>query len=318
MARPDGRSAASDAPAPTVSVIIPTNRGGPYLREAVQSVRAQTAAVSEIILVDDGSPAPGLARVAADLRLTYVRQAASGISVARDTGVAHSASAWIAFLDDDDVWSPERIAHQLVALAANPDAVAAFTGGWLMDAAGERFGDGWAAPPATASAMLRGDVDIPRITTLLVRREAYLAAGGCVTAMEPAEDSDLILRLLQRGEFAAVDLPLVGYRRHGANVTATDTLRGRRAGPRLIRAQIAAARDRGDRESVELLEINLDRAERRIAEANVGDLIDALRTRRWAYAARVAGWGAVRLPVQSARAIVARSARRLRRQRPSR
>jgi len=72
----------------SVSVIIPTNRDGRYLRDTVASVRAQTAPVGEILLVDDGSPAPGLAQIAAELGVSYVRQDASGLYVARNTGVA--------------------------------------------------------------------------------------------------------------------------------------------------------------------------------------------------------------------------------------
>src|SRR5687767_910711 len=100
-------------PAARVSVVIPSNRGGPYLRDAVASVMQQTVSVHEIILVDDGSPEPGLAHVADELGIDYVRQRASGLSTARNHGAARASGEWIAFLDDDDVWYPEKIEAQL-------------------------------------------------------------------------------------------------------------------------------------------------------------------------------------------------------------
>src|SRR6478609_216235 len=107
---------------PTISVIMPTNRGGPYLAEAVASLRAQTLATSDILLVDDGSPAPGLEDVARELGLRYYRQEPSGIAAARNAGVHQVDSEWVAFLDDDDVWHPDRLRAQMSAVVRAPDA----------------------------------------------------------------------------------------------------------------------------------------------------------------------------------------------------
>lgn len=289
----------------SVSVIIPTNRDGRYLRETVASVRAQTAPVGEIVLVDDGAPAPGLAAIAAELGVSYVRQDASGLSVARNTGVAAARGEWVAFLDDDDVWHPERIRSQLDALDAAPDAVAAYTGGWYMDAEGRPFGAGWPAPAASARDMLAGDVTFPRITTLLIRREAYEAVGGCRSDMEPAEDNELILRLLQRGEFAAVDRQLVGYRRHSANVTNRG-LPGRKAAVRGLRGQLRRAGRRGDRPLAGLLRQNLRRYRRHAASENLGELTAAVKVGRARYALALAWWAIGSAPLESADAAVQR------------
>ena len=132
MGRPRGAGVERRA----VSVIIPTNRGGPYLAEAVASLRAQTAAPDEVILVDDGSPSPGLAAIARELGVDYVRKDAGGISSARNAGVARARGTWVAFLDDDDLWHPDRLRAQLSALDGDPDAIASFTGGEYIDAAG--------------------------------------------------------------------------------------------------------------------------------------------------------------------------------------
>lgn len=283
-----------------ITVIIPTNRGGRYLDEAVASVRAQTHPVQEILLVDDGSPAPGLGDVASRLGLRMIRQRASGLSVARNTGAQEATHAWIAYLDDDDVWHPDRLAEQLRALAAAPDAVAVFSGGWYMDAEGRVFGEGWGGPRATSAQMISYDVVPPRITTLLIRRESYLAVGGCRSEMEPAEDNDLIQRLLMTGEFAAVDRQLVGYRRHGGNITQRG-LAGRRANRRVLTDLIEATK--GDPTPLALLRQHR-RAFRRYAAAdNVGELIDAVRGKDLPYALALTGWGIGRVPIESIGAV---------------
>lgn len=289
---------------------MPTNRGGPYLNEAVASVRAQSSPVSEIILVDDGAPEPGLKAIAAELGVSYVRQTASGLSVARNTGVARTHTAWVAFLDDDDVWHPSRIARQLEAIRAQPSAVAVSSGGWYMDATGVPTGGRWNAPSVGIDDLLAGRAELPRITTLTIRTDIYRSAGGCRTEMEPAEDNDLILRMLLQGDFTSVDEALVGYRRHDANVTRQG-LAGRVAAVRSIRAIRDDARRRGDRRTYDLLEKNLLQFQRRAGAQNLGELIAACRAHRWRYAWKLTAW-AIRNPLDSGVAAVERSRRKRR------
>lgn len=293
----------------SVSVIIPTNRDGRYLRDAVASVRAQNVPVGEILLIDDGAPTPGLAAIAGELGVSYVRQVASGLSVARNTGVAAARGEWIAFLDDDDVWHPERIQRQVDALTAATGAIGAYTGGWYMDANGKPFGAGWPAPQASAREMLSGNVTFPRITTLLIQRSAYLAAGGCRREMEPAEDSELILRLLQCGEFAAVDRQLVGYRRHSANVTNRG-LPGRDAAVRGLRDHVRRARRRGDSELTRLLTRNLRGCRRNAARENLWELATAAKAGRGGYVVKLTWWAIRSAPVDTAHAVARRVLRR--------
>jgi glycosyltransferase involved in cell wall biosynthesis len=296
----------------SVTVVMPTNRGGPFIRDAVTSVARQTAPVAEVILVDDGSPARGLSDLARQLGVKYLRQPASGISVARNTGVKAATSDWIAFLDDDDVWHPERICAQLKAIEGRPGAIASHTGGWFMDAAGMRFGDDWRAPDAEPEDLISARVAPPRITTLLVRRDAYLEVGGCDPTTEPAEDNDLILRLLQRGPFAAVDKALVGYRRHSANVTLRG-LSGRSAGLHSIRRLRDEAERRGDRPTAALLQNREQVFLAESASENLGEFLAATRGLQFGYAASVAWWGLSRAPRESARALRERTRRRGRR-----
>lgn len=293
-------------PQPTVSVVIPTNRGGPYLEGAIASVRAQTTPVAEVILVDDGSPGPGLAALADAMNVMYIRQDPSGISVARNRGVEAATGDWVAFLDDDDVWDSRRIARQLGAIASQPGVIAVYSGGWYMDSAGKLFGRGWPARTTTSSELLRGTVPLPRVTTLLIRRDAYYEVGGCESQMEPAEDVHLTLRLLQLGEFAAVDEALVGYRRHAGNVTNRG-LAGRRAVIRGVRELQQHARGRGESEVASLLASNLRVGRRNMASDNLGELVATLRRHEWAYALSLGMWAVCHAPVQTIAAVGART-----------
>ena len=105
----------------TVSVVIPTYNRINYLPRALDSVAAQTRPVTEIIVVDDGST-DGTAEC---IRSRYpevnvIRQANHGVSHARNTGIRNVTGDWIAFLDSDDAWMPEKMSRQFSALAGYP------------------------------------------------------------------------------------------------------------------------------------------------------------------------------------------------------
>lgn len=93
----------------TVSVVIPAYNAGEYLGRAIDSVLAQTQPAAEIIVVDDGS-ADNTADVAQGYgeRIRFIQQENAGASVARNTGIEAAASEWIAFLDADDEWLPQK------------------------------------------------------------------------------------------------------------------------------------------------------------------------------------------------------------------
>jgi glycosyltransferase involved in cell wall biosynthesis len=106
---------------PSVSVIIPAYNSEAFLREAVESALGQTHPPHEIIVVDDGST-DDTAAIARGLPVVYIRQENAGVSAARNVAIGHSKGELIALLDSDDVWLPEKLAIQIEALNANPDA----------------------------------------------------------------------------------------------------------------------------------------------------------------------------------------------------
>ena len=114
-------------PKPAVSVIIPFYRGADWLCEAVDSVLTQTCKDSEIIVVNDGSPEDisGFEKRYAD-RVTYIEKENGGAASARNEGIRRASGEYIAFLDSDDLWNPDKLSVQLDRMRAY-DAVWSYT-----------------------------------------------------------------------------------------------------------------------------------------------------------------------------------------------
>ncbi|NUB14970.1 glycosyltransferase, partial [Azospirillum brasilense] len=115
------KGGAAEAPPVTVSAVIPTRNRPHLVLKAVESVRAQTLKDVEIVVVVDGPDPATVAALEAveDRRLRIVQNPASlGPAGARNAGVQAALGAWIAFLDDDDSWAPEKLERQLAAAKA--------------------------------------------------------------------------------------------------------------------------------------------------------------------------------------------------------
>lgn len=150
----EGPDAAGAAVAePLVSVVVATNRGGPFLAEALASVAAQTYPHVELVVVDDGSPDPAVIRDLVEEAGvgTVLRLDPSGVSTARNTGVGRTRGELLAFLDDDDRWHPDRLRLAVDALAARPDAVISYCAMRTVD---PRASSSW--PPTSARPATHG------------------------------------------------------------------------------------------------------------------------------------------------------------------
>jgi glycosyltransferase involved in cell wall biosynthesis len=197
---------------PAVSVVIPTCDRPHLLRRALASVRAQTLAPAEIIVVDDGrTAAPALAEAAVRL---LVNDRARGVSGARNCGAAAARQPLLAFLDDDDVWLPTYLATAVAKLAAERLDVVCTD---LL----YRYDDGSEAPGKPAMAALVLDDFLVRNpglvgSNLLIRAAAYRAVGGFDESLLAATDMDLGVRLcLHRGiRYAPLRQRLVCHHHH--------------------------------------------------------------------------------------------------------
>jgi glycosyltransferase involved in cell wall biosynthesis len=204
----------------STSVIIPCYNVQDYLRAALDSVRGQTAPVREIILIDDGSLVPIQPPgdwVGPLLRL--VRTENRGLPAARNLGISLATGTFVALLDADDLWLPRKVQLQENALNSSPGAVASYTR--CTNEPGF-FGFG-PYPPADVGAdefllVLWYNLFFPP-SSVLVRRDALLAAGCFREDLGNGEDIELWLRLLRLGPFVQVAEPLCRYRQHDQQFT---------------------------------------------------------------------------------------------------
>jgi glycosyltransferase involved in cell wall biosynthesis len=208
---------------PAVSVVLATYNQAHWLAETIESVRAQTFADWEVVIADDGSTdatAEVVGRFARDHRIRCIAGAHAERAAARNRAIAASTGELVAFLDADDTWQPEKLARQVAALAAAPEAGACYTIARFVDGAGGELDV--RKPPRALSGLIfprlvRGNFII--LASMMVRRRC-LEAVGAFDATLPVfgcEDWDLWLRLARRYAVVAVDEELVRYRVHEAN-----------------------------------------------------------------------------------------------------
>lgn len=113
------------------TVVVPAYNPGPFLREALESVQQQTVGAAWTVVVDDGS-SDGTGETAQslldelELPGEVIRQANQGISAARNAGLAHRRTDWVALLDADDLWLPDHLERLQTAIGLCPEAVVAF------------------------------------------------------------------------------------------------------------------------------------------------------------------------------------------------
>jgi glycosyltransferase involved in cell wall biosynthesis len=202
------------------SVIIPCYNAEEYLPEALESVRVQTAAVREIVLVDDGSAVPVEAPKGWDgPPLRIIRTPNRGLAAARNTALAHATGEFIALLDADDAWHPRKVEEQERALRSDTAAVACYTR--CVRAPGF-FGFG-PYPPQDVSEdefllVLWYNSFFPP-SSVMMRCDALRAVGPFRDDMGNGEDIEMWLRLLTRGHFIQVAEPLCYYRQHSGQFT---------------------------------------------------------------------------------------------------
>lgn len=192
-----------------ISAIIPTYNRSASLARALDSVLAQTHPATEIIVVDDGSDDHTAQLMASDYpQCRYFHQANRGVSSARNLGIAHAKGEWIALLDSDDAWLPDKLAQQTAALMAKPEVRICHT---------EEI---WFRKGVRVNPMRKHKKQGGRIfqqclplcvispSSVMLHLDLFQEYGDFDTELPACEDYDLWLRLCAHEEVLFIEQPL--------------------------------------------------------------------------------------------------------------
>ena len=224
---------------PSISVILPVHNGERYLAQALNSVVGQTRAVSEIVIIDDGSTdgSMDVVRRVADTGLVrFVQLTMSGVgqSAARNEGARHASGDYLAFIDQDDVWLAGHI--EALALRLDDEDTRSMVysdintidaeGGMLMLRLNALAGN--SHPKSSILDIIKDDVmALPSAT--VVRRDAFTSVGGFDETLQGYEDDDLYLRGFRAGwNPGFVAEARVNYRIHGSGSSMSPSFRASR------------------------------------------------------------------------------------------
>jgi len=265
---------------PDVAIVVPTYNRADMVGDAIESVLGQTfSGRIELVVVDDGSVDHTRQAVASYVEryqdpcqrvtIRYVHQANQKLSIARNTGIAHTTAPFIAFLDDDDVYEPSMLERQLNEMRG-PEVGFVHTSFRYVDQNGRFRDDG---PQRLDNPCVGRCLDVLLdellvvVSTVMVRRSTLLEAAAAEPHGQPfepvwerSEDYDLALRMARICKFAYVPQPLLRYRLHENNIASSPTNQKRAFGYH-CRAQLHFARRWG-------AEIGVDESDARRRAAN--------------------------------------------------
>jgi glycosyltransferase involved in cell wall biosynthesis len=208
---------------PKVSVVIPSYNAMAYLPKTLESVLQQTFTDFEVLIINDGSSDSIVqwATSITDPRVKLISQPNQGVSVARNTGIAHAQGEYIAFLDADDFWDSTKLAKQVQCLD-NTETGLVYTWTSLINSSGKpinRFfishteGNVW-EEIVVEDFICNG-------SSAMVRRSCFDTVGVFEPGLHIGEDIDMWTRIAARYPFAVVKELLTFYRRHSNNATST-------------------------------------------------------------------------------------------------
>jgi glycosyltransferase involved in cell wall biosynthesis len=229
-----------------VSVVVPTHNRSGLLALTLRSVLWQRDVDLEVVVVDDGSTDDTAEVVAAlgDPRLRRVHHPTpKGVSAARNRGIAEAGGQWVAFVDDDDLWAPDKLARQLQA-ARDTGRAWAYAGAVSVDGGLEIVGGVPPPSPDRVAELLPRFNAVPGGgSNVVVRRDLLRRVGPFDTRLYNTEDWEMWIRLAKDGPPAGVGSPLLAYRVHlgNASLNIPEIL----AGVALIERRHGTRADRG-------------------------------------------------------------------------
>ena len=197
-----------------ISVIIPTYNAAAYIYEALDSVLAQTYKDYEIIVIDDGSTDDTKELIEVHypaVKYFYVEN--NGVSAARNLGIVKAQGEFIAFLDADDMWLPEKLEKQLTVFGADESVGLVFTENYFFN------DQGLSGFTNKKSRLMRGDIvkniflnSYAVTSTVMVRKSVFKQVGLFEEELSVAEDDNMWMRIAMKFGVELIDECLVMYR----------------------------------------------------------------------------------------------------------
>lgn len=202
-----------------VSVVIPAYNAERYIAAAVESAAAQTVKPREIIVIDDGSTDRTAAIVALySDRVQYVAQENRGVAAARNHGIERSAGRYVAFLDADDLWMPEKLERQADAMAKS-GLRASFTAHLVVDDEMKPLFENHNPGEGTLHDLLTIGNVVGSPSSVVCERAVFREVGGFDGALSLCADWEMWIRIATATAFAPIDAPLIQYRLHDDNMS---------------------------------------------------------------------------------------------------
>lgn len=214
---------------PLISVIIPTYNRADTLAEAICSVLSQTYDNIELIIVDDGST-DGTDEVLEQFSGQVISRRTknnSGACAARNLGLKISTAEYVAFLDSDDLWLPNKLEEQFTALVSLPPEYCGVYSGYTRSRMNDRQGRGRDVIPeheVTASQIL-GRNTIGGMSCALLRKSAVMQVGAFDESLPASQDWDLWIRLCDQFRMMPISMVHLTYREHSSQISANSNVK---------------------------------------------------------------------------------------------
>jgi glycosyltransferase involved in cell wall biosynthesis len=204
---------------PLVSAVVPAYNAARTLLAAVESILRQTVGDIEVIVVDDGSEddTAEVARGIGDPRVRLVSQANGGASAARNTGIRNARGRYVAFLDADDLWLPDKLARQLALLGSRPNVHAVHCGATYVDDELRVLSVRPCRPWRDALLDVLLFENLAAFPSALLAKREKLEQRGFDTSLVMHEDWDMAIHAARHWSLQPVEFPLTVYRVHRAN-----------------------------------------------------------------------------------------------------
>lgn len=207
---------------PLVSVVIPTHNRANLLRRAVDSVIAQSLKELEIIIVDDASTddTSACCEQIVDPRAKKIQhQQTRGGAAARNTGIAIANGEYVAFLDDDDEWMPDKLVQQVDLLKRNPNAGLIYTGYYYVDNHYKTFQQFLPRFRGNIAEPLLAENIIGTTSSVMIRQVCFNKVGVFDDQLQSCQDWDLWIRMAKEYMVDFIEKPLLNFMIHEKRIT---------------------------------------------------------------------------------------------------